>query len=737
MKRQRLVLAGGGHAHALVLRQWAMQPEPDTELVLISNESLAAYSDLLPAFVAGLCDYLDMQIDLRRLCTAVGATFVHAEVIGIDVLRRSLLLREARPPYYDIAPISFDVLSINLGSRPAFHGVLGASQWAVPVKPVPTFLAAWQTCLDEINQQPRRLAIVGGGAGGIELAMAMRERCGDRVHIDLIHAGPALMAQQGPRLGSRLFATLGAQGINVHLQSRVEKVESGLLQLCSGKRLEFDKLFWVTDAAAPAWFGSTGFELDEKGFLRVNDSLMLCGQQGIFAVGDCASVLGQSRPKSGVFAVRQAKPLFDNLRRYITGRPLRPVRLQSKYLALIGSGNGRAIALRGRWHAEGRVFWQLKQVIDKRFMRKFSEVPAKPAMKVLPTTESKATLMRCLGCGAKVGAHVLSDVLAEISRLYPDCLLGEAAGIEWGLAEREDVSLWQPTAGQKILQSLDYFPSLVDDAFIAGRLACLHAFSDIIAKGARPHSALVLAVLTAAAEHLQRDQLFRLLAGIAHELRTLGAFLSGGHTAEGDIMAIGLAVNGVSDGRILRKDGGQVGDYLILTKALGTGVLFAAAMQGKAKAHWLDQALASMLYFAPGLLPLLQNSFINAATDITGFGLIGHLVEMLRLGELSAQLDSTAIPILAGASEMAAAGIMSSLYPANSRFEALLDRESLPLENWPLWGDPQTSGGLLLSISPAGASTVLGSLQQMGYRHAAIIGRLESKKGSSQVRFTS
>lgn len=734
MKRRRIVLAGGGHSHALVLRHWAMQRDSDTEIVLVSDASYAPYSGLLPAYVAGSCSHETMHIDLRRLAQAAGAIYIDATVEGLALDQRQLILAPspASDPRVKVPPLHFDILSINVGSRPHFHEVPGAARWAVPVKPVGPFLEAWDACVEQ--EAPLRIAIVGGGAGGIELAFAMQERCRGRFAITLLHAGAQLLPQNSTGVDRRLRALLEKRGIRLHLKARVNEVRAEGLQLETGEFLAQDRIFWVTDAAPSPWFAASGLKLDAKGFLLVEETLACSGQSTIFAAGDCASIIAQPRPKAGVFAVRQAPVLASNLRLAAQGKALQKVRLQKRYLALIGTGGGEALALRGSWHAHGKIWWRLKQKIDLKFMQKFSSLPlAMAGPSSMPSDPAEA--LRCHGCGAKVGGDVLSATLDRISALYPQVL--SAPGLTWGLAAREDVSLWQPQAGQMVLQSLDYFPSLVDDPFTAGRIACQHAFSDIVAKGARPHSALLLAVLELAATSLQKDHLFRLLAGIAHELQILGAALSGGHTAEGPQFALGLSVTGVAEGKLLSKVGGCAGDRLVLTKALGSGLIFAGAMQGKAPAPWVDAALARMVHFDPGLFDLLQDPSVHGATDITGFGLIGHLLEMLRGGTLRASLQTHAIPAYEGALALAASGLASSLYPANSLYEASLQRGTIPQKYWSLWGDPQTAGGLLLALAPQRAAAWVEECQKLGYRDAAIIGSLEEgRKDEALIRFS-
>ncbi len=775
-KTKRVVLLGGGHAHAVFLRMWAMHPYSGTEICLVSPFGETAYSGMLPAAVAGLLPIDDMLIDLRRLAKAAGAVFIDDLAEGLDLNQRRIILKE-RPP------LSFDILSINLGSLPRMDNVPGALLHAQGVKPVDKFLSHWEQFRSEAHAASK-IALVGGGAGGVELALAMRAegRLPSSVEISLLQSGPVLLPQFNRKTRKSLEDELLKKKIKVHLGEPVQRVEAGRLILAAGKELSFDVSYWATDATPPPWFRDSGLALDEKGFALTDDRLLCSDQDGIFAVGDCASIEGQKRPKSGVFAVRLGRPLFKNIRALLDGQPLKSIRIQKKALALIGTGDGRAVATRGRLSFVGSSMWRLKTAIDYRFMRRFVELPLPPkamasvgssrgrlqkrfkqllalkailarvgssrgrlktAIDQLPPapramfgqTQKNDPLssMRCAGCGAKVGAHVLSEVLAEISREFPRVVAESEERLLWGLPAREDVTLWRSSAQQQILQSIDYFPALLDDPFRTGQIAANHAFSDILVKGAQPHSALLLAIIPWAAEHLVASQLHQLLAGVATQLELLGASLAGGHTAEGDKLAIGLTVTGISEGRILRKDGAKTGDLLILSKAIGTGVIFAAEMRGLARSSTVDAAVQSMLLSQHSLLPLLQDPRVHAATDITGFGLLGHLLEMLRPQRLQAELAMPQIPLIEGSYALARQGVRSSLFEANSRFQSQVIGAVADQSLWALLGDPQTSGAFLLSVAEEAAKKLLQSIRERGFREAAIIGRIGERVESSSA----
>ncbi len=220
------------------------------------------------------------------------------------------------------------------------------------------------------------------------------------------------------------------------------------------------------------------------------------------------------------------------------------------------------------------------------------------------------------------------------------------------------------------------------------------------------------------------------MAGALEALAPTGAVLAGGHSSEGAELAFGLTVNGLVDGgQYWRKGGLQPGDALVLTKALGTGTLFAADMRQQAKGRWIDGAIASMLQSNYAAALCLREFDASACTDVTGFGLLGHLVEMTRAAGVDAHVDMAAVPLLDGATETVAAGILSSLQPQNLRLRrAVRDLESAARHpQYPLLFDPQTAGGLLAGVPAERAQACVARLKEMGYGTAAVVGRIEQR----------
>ena len=725
-----IVLVGGGHSHVTVLKKFGMAPLPGVRLTLISPDAHTPYSGMLPGLIAGHYDFDETHIDLGPLCQFANARFIRANVVSLDLTARQVICEE-RPP------IPFDLLSINSGSTPDPAWTPGAEGRVIPVKPVSEFLVHWEALKARVEEQPDcRIGIVGAGAGGVEIVLSAQfalqgktRRHKGQPEFHLVTRDADILPTHNAAVRKTFRRILDERGIHLHTGFPVDRVQDD--GVVSGDHtLPLDEIIWITGAHAVPWLAECGLAVDEHGFMRVDRALRSTSHPIVFGVGDVASMAEFPRPKSGVFAVRQGPPLENNLRRAARGVSLRDYRPQSAFLSLISTGDQYAVASRGRWSAEGTWVWKWKDWIDRRFMQKFNELPEMDAgtselsAVAAASEDARAELagldMRCGGCGAKVGATVLTRALGSLD-------VPSRCDVIVGLDAPDDAAIISVPPGKAVVQSVDAFRTMVSDPYVFGMIAANHCLGDLYAMGAEPQSAMALASVPFGLRDKMEETLTQMMRGATRVLNEADCALVGGHTGEALELSLGFAVTGFIDvAQTTRKSGMRAGDRLILTKALGTGTLFAADMRGKAKGRWVQSAIESALRSNAEAARILHARGATAVTDVTGFGLAGHLTEMVRASNVAVDLAIDAVPAIDGALETLRQGIVSSLHGDNAGVRTgLIDVDwDVPSARLDLLFDPQTAGGLLASVPASAAAACLDELRLAGYADAADIGRV-------------
>jgi len=710
MSNDHLVLAGGGHTHALMLKRWCMYPQlrPEGLITLVDRNSTTLYSGMIPGLIAG--DYVldEISIDLRALSAKAGVAFVVGEITGLNVENNSIMI-EGRPPF-NYTRLSLDVGGETFKNEEHVH--TKTINIGMPIRPLFQALQ-WIEEQDKqalnINQKP--FTVVGSGHTAVEVALALRSRWSMR-----------LLQLQGDmtKLKPQFKRTLCAAEID--LISREDSI-SGPALLCTGNQ-------------APKWLDESNLQLDPSGRVLTTNTFQAINYPNLFAVGDCGVMTKNYRPSSGVWAVRAAEPLAKNLER--CNKNLKPCvwRPQRRALQIIGGGQHQ-FKRKVAWASWGRVtigphylLWRWKQFIDRRFMAKFQL-----ALNMRESNDLSSENMACSGCAAKLPAKPLKEALeqANLSVL--------------GRQPQDAVLIASLPEGESVVQSVDGFPALISDPWLNGRLTTLHACSDLWSTGASAVSAQAVITLPNVSIQIQKELLAQSLSGINSALEPQGAKLIGGHTLQARSLSpkpstlgvqIALSVNGLipSGYTPWAKGGCQVGDELIVSRSLGSGVLFAAARAGKACAQDLDAAIEQLGTSQEACFESLlkareknhSSRIVHACTDITGFGLLGHLEEMLSASNyqrvksglplMKIKLQAELIPSLQGALSLLGDGYASTLAPSNRRAWRLLDRSLSPSafidldlghniafeskehqQIKELIIDPQTCGPLLVSCS--------------------------------------
>lgn len=707
LNRRNVVLLGIGHTNAHILRMWKMNALPDTNLICISNFSIATYSGMLPAVLAGQIPVERMQIDLVQLCARSGAQLILDAVTGLNHQRRELEFA-VRPP------LPFDVMSIGVGSTASLAGVDLQSDRLVQIKPMQTFLTRLLDTVKTLPQtdQPLHVAVVGSGVAGIEITCCLpellRRHFNREVVVQLVTRSATILPAMNARARKLVEQELLDRDVVISTKRSVNKVTVDRVHFEEGDSVQADVVIWATNASPPPIVDCLGLDQDERGFIATDNTLQT-SLNGVFAVGDTGTIVSEGLPKAGVYAVRQGPVLWENIQRTLNDRPLERYRPQRSFLKLLNLGDGRAVAEWKALAASGRWAMRWKERIDGRFMDMFQ-------MSEPMTME--ADDMQCRGCGCKLGADILDSALIK----NPDAPLDDAAEIGGA-------------GGNRLLASTDFFSAPFEDAFLTGRVIALHSASDIVASGAVATEALANVVLPDGHPRVQQRTLADLLAGARLEFSAMGAEIVGGHTIVGRRMEVGFTVIGRPLGEtLLHKGSLQAGDELFVTKPIGIGVLLAAHMRSRCPAAAYEAVIAAMLQRQHELARIAIDAGITAGTDITGFGLAGHLIEMLMASDLSGTIELQKIPTLPGAMELVEQGIESTLAPDNRSFECHIEHQDLQsLPAYKLLFDPQTCGGMLLGVAQQHIEPFLSAMKAAGQPRPTSIGTVKQKESARLI----
>ena len=706
-----LVLIGGGHTHALVLRQWGMNPLPGARITVINPGPTAPYSGMLPGFVAGHYSRDELDIDLVRLARFAGARVIMAKATGIDTVSKEIDVTGR-------APIAYDIASIDVGIHSSMPEIPGFVEHGVAVKPLEVLSQHWPTYLNEVKGHAR-LSVIGGGVAGVEIAMTMMhalQRKEIKATLNLIEAGE-ILGGVAPRAREKLLARLADYKVTLRPASKVSEVGAKQVVLSTGEVIPSDFTLGAAGARPHDWLAELGL-VNHKGYVVVDETLRT-SDPSIFAAGDCAHLVNNPRPKAGVFAVRAAPVLSHNLRSALSGGSLRSFRPQRDYLKLISLGSKTALAEKFGVALSGNALWRWKNQIDQKFMAKFYEYP--PMQLDRPPKELASGVDEvladgkpmCGGCGAKVGRDVLANVLKTLPQVGREDVLSQPG---------DDAAIMRYGDKYQVITT-DHLRAFTEDIALQARIAAVHAMGDIWAMGAQAQTVLSTIILPRMSAEMQSRYLGEIMTAASEVFSAQGAEIVGGHTSLGSELTIGFAITGICEQEPIQLSGGQVGDALILTKPIGTGTLLAAEMAMQARGEDAIAALHNMQQDQAAAAEILKDA--HAMTDVTGFGLAGHLLGICEASGCAAVLDLAAIPFLAGAVQLAEQGVRSTLFPDNYRVADQMEIAAPESGQAILLFDPQTAGGLLAAVSPNEANHKVDALRKAGYE-ASLIGTLEA-----------
>jgi pyridine nucleotide-disulfide oxidoreductase family protein len=370
-----LVFIGGGHSHAIALKLWGKKPVLGVKVTLISDVKNTPYSGMLPGYLGGYYNYEQTHINLEKLAKFARINLIIDSVIDIDPHKKNITCKSGKR-------IDFDLVSIDIGSTPKNSDIHGANLSTIPAKPVNLLLEKWQEILNEAEQNKDKLLtlnIIGGGAGGVELAMNIYRKLSnilalDKLKINLIHKREKILSNQNEWASNKLTEILKSKNINLYFNTIVKAVNKDNIITESGLKIPADHHFLVTQASAPLWLKHSSISSDQDGFILIKDTLQSINYDFIFATGDIATMINYPRPKAGVFAVKQGKPLYENICNFLNNKPFKSHHPQKYYLNIIGTGNSSAVAMWGYFGWESPILWHWKKNLDITFMKQFANL---------------------------------------------------------------------------------------------------------------------------------------------------------------------------------------------------------------------------------------------------------------------------------------------------------------------------------------------------------------------------
>jgi pyridine nucleotide-disulfide oxidoreductase family protein len=361
---KKVLLLGAGHAQLSVLASLAAARMPGGELLLVTAYPRQVYSGMVPGLIAGRYSEDDCAIDVVPLAKAAGVHLRIGQATALDAAARQVTLADGER-------IGYDVLSINTGPVQDRDRIPGAREHALFVRPIETFMALWKQTRAMADERPLSVVVIGNGAAGVELVLAVRAALGARAELSIVCDGPPLEGYN-PRAKRKAVAALKRAKVQV-LLGRCTAIERRHVIVGPAMRVVCDVPIVAIGSDAPAWLGTSGLALDEQGFVRVGATLQSASHANVFAAGDIIVRDDMPHPRSGVYAVRAGPVLATNLRAFVAGGALTPYVPQPKSLNLLATGDGGAIGSWGSWSAQGWLMGWWKDRIDRSFIRRFAD----------------------------------------------------------------------------------------------------------------------------------------------------------------------------------------------------------------------------------------------------------------------------------------------------------------------------------------------------------------------------
>ena len=703
MSFNHLILIGGGHSNVLLMQKWLMHPSlmPKCPISIISRDFNLVYSAMYPGVIAGEFKLDETLIDIYSLANSLKISFIKDEISDINFFHRKVL-------FYKRPYIKYSKLVLNFGSETKVErefNELVRNELAFPIKP---FKKSYQIIKSEDiknNSEELPFVIIGSGLAAIEIAFALRNRWRNR---------KLILICDPKKVHNQIIEKLKI--LNIFLRENIDFAHGKVL-LCTGNK-------------CPSWLEKNSLKLDEKGRIHTNLRLQVSNFPDVFAVGDCALTTKIRRPASGVYAVRVVNTLAINLKNDFNDKRLKDWYPQKQSLQIVKVFNDsqETFAFFGKLIFKSSSFFgNLKNKIDKNFIKQFKLTEMQ-----IDQSEIHMKNIDCRGCAAKISQNLLNNALKD-------------SKLEQFANNPEDASEVLKLDNKILLQSVDGFPALISDPWLNARITTLHACSDLWACGAKLHSINTSICLPKVEKDFQNYLCTHSLNGINSVVNDLKGLVIGGHTYESRSSSsipyslgidISITVNGllVEGNKPWQKSGMECGDILLMSRPLGVGIFFAAQMRNMHLSSNAYEIMNNLLISQQNLIEDIYSiqervgkKIINACTDITGFGFLGHLKEMVEASndirirnnkkKIKALIDLSLLRAYPQIFELISQGVKSSLFKENQKiYDQILSNDlqeqsigfvqqdkimsKLFSERIELLLDPQTCGPLLISCHP-------------------------------------
>lgn len=361
---KRLVLAGSGHAHLALLRALAARPSTSVQGVLVAPSRYQVYSGMVPGWIAGHFTLNEIRVDLLRLCQAANVSLILERIVDMDAERRCVACSNREP-------LEYDLLSLDIGGETDLSWLQTLGDRLIAIRPFDLFAPQWQDAMQAAQTVPGfRLVVVGGGAGGVEIALAARHAFvakGLDASVDLVASAAGALSEYAPSVSKRVRRLAARFGVRIH-DERAVGAEDGVL-LSNAKRLPADRVVAATGVRPACWLQLSKLSLDEAGYILVDGTHRSVSHPEVFAAGDVCSRQDVKMERSGVHAVHAGAVLAHNVLAALAGRSMRVYRPRRRSLYLLATGPRYAVASWGSWSGEGAWVWYWKRWIDRRFIR--------------------------------------------------------------------------------------------------------------------------------------------------------------------------------------------------------------------------------------------------------------------------------------------------------------------------------------------------------------------------------